>query len=204
MPKIVDHEEYRKELLEKCFNLFCQNGYQKVSMRAIAKEIGVSTGTLYHYFSSKEKILEEMVPWAIETNIGAFIRGARDDLSLQERLQTLADFWVDSGDFYQNLILLVIDMVRSGALPSEEVFLHFSHAYSLGIAQTLDVSISFSKVVFVHLLGIVFHSTVTPQQFNYKAEIAILQKILGELLKAGEVSESSFIEKMLQNGQKKD
>ena len=173
-------------------------------MRAIAKEVGVSTGTLYHYFSSKEKILEEMVPWAIETNIGAYMRGSSDDLSLQERLQTLADFWVDSGDFYQNLIPLFIDMVRSGNLPSEEVFSHFSHAYSLGIAQTLDVSISFSKVVFVHLLGIVLHFTVTPQQFNYKAEIAILQKILGELLKAGEVSESSFIEKMIQNEQKKD
>ncbi|NJL79674.1 MAG: helix-turn-helix transcriptional regulator, partial [Richelia sp. SM2_1_7] len=56
MPKIVDHEKYRKELLWKSFDLFAQKGYGSVTMREIAKELGVSTGTLYHYFPNKESL----------------------------------------------------------------------------------------------------------------------------------------------------
>ena len=57
MPKIVDHDEYRKELLERCFGIFSRKGFSNVTMREIVSEIGVSTGTLYHYFDTKEKII---------------------------------------------------------------------------------------------------------------------------------------------------
>ena len=53
MPKIVDRDRYRKELLNKCFDIFAEKGYSSVTMREIGSEIGVSTGTLYHYFPSK-------------------------------------------------------------------------------------------------------------------------------------------------------
>ena len=59
MPKIVDHEQYRKELLGKCFDLFAQKGYGSITMRQIAQGLGVSTGTLYHYFPSKQALFEQ-------------------------------------------------------------------------------------------------------------------------------------------------
>ncbi|PLZ35065.1 TetR family transcriptional regulator, partial [Fischerella thermalis WC542] len=61
MPKIVDHEQYRKELLMKSFDLFAQKGYAAITMRDIAKELGVSTGTLYHYFSNKKALFLQLV-----------------------------------------------------------------------------------------------------------------------------------------------
>ncbi|NEO26257.1 MAG: helix-turn-helix transcriptional regulator, partial [Kamptonema sp. SIO4C4] len=33
MPKIVDREEYRKEILLQSFELFAQKGYEAVTMR---------------------------------------------------------------------------------------------------------------------------------------------------------------------------
>jgi AcrR family transcriptional regulator len=61
MPKIVDHEQYRKELLAQSFDLFADKGYGNVTMRQMAKELGVSTGTLYHYFPSKEALFGQLV-----------------------------------------------------------------------------------------------------------------------------------------------
>ena len=61
MPKIVDRDQYRKELINKCFDIFSEKGYSSVTMREIASEIGVSTGTLYHYFPSKESLFEQLI-----------------------------------------------------------------------------------------------------------------------------------------------
>jgi AcrR family transcriptional regulator len=61
MPKIVDRESYRKELLNKSFDLFAEKGYSSITMREIALGIGVSTGTLYHYFPSKESLFEQLI-----------------------------------------------------------------------------------------------------------------------------------------------
>jgi AcrR family transcriptional regulator len=61
MPKIVDTEQYKKELLQKSFDLFAQKGYAALTTRELAQELGVSTGTLYHYFPSKAALFEELI-----------------------------------------------------------------------------------------------------------------------------------------------
>ena len=54
MPKVVDHDQQRSDLLAAAFDLFADRGYSATSMRALASGLGVSTGTLYHYFSGKD------------------------------------------------------------------------------------------------------------------------------------------------------
>ena len=76
MPKIVDHDRYRKELLSGCFTLFAERGYGSITMRQIAKALGVSTGTLYHYFPSKESIFMQLVQDSFERNISTFLAQA--------------------------------------------------------------------------------------------------------------------------------
>ncbi len=72
MPKIVDHDQYRKELLGKSFHLFAQQGYSAITMRQLAEGLGVSTGTLYHYFPSKQAIFEQMMLERIEHSLRTF------------------------------------------------------------------------------------------------------------------------------------
>jgi AcrR family transcriptional regulator len=61
MPKIVDVEQYRKELLLKSAELFAEKGYADLTTRELARELGVSTGTLYHYFPNKAALFEQLV-----------------------------------------------------------------------------------------------------------------------------------------------
>jgi AcrR family transcriptional regulator len=61
MPKVVDVEKQRKEILFKCFDLFAEKGYANVTTRQLCQEIGVSTGALYHYFPSKKALFEQLV-----------------------------------------------------------------------------------------------------------------------------------------------
>lgn len=49
--------ERRAEILETARNIIADKGIQGATLRAIADEANVSTGAIYHYFSSKEEIL---------------------------------------------------------------------------------------------------------------------------------------------------
>jgi AcrR family transcriptional regulator len=57
MPKIVDHEERRRELLAATWQVIARSGIIGATTREIAREAGVSTGVLAHYFADKEDIL---------------------------------------------------------------------------------------------------------------------------------------------------
>lgn len=57
MPKIVDKEARREEIAEKAAHLFFLEGYENTPVRAITEAAGISKGSFYDYFSSKEEIL---------------------------------------------------------------------------------------------------------------------------------------------------
>jgi AcrR family transcriptional regulator len=57
MPKIVDHEQRRRDILEATWRVIAQQGIEAATIREIAREAGFSNGVLSHYFTNKEDIL---------------------------------------------------------------------------------------------------------------------------------------------------
>jgi AcrR family transcriptional regulator len=51
-------EATRTRIVEAALRLFLENGYARTTMRAIAKEAGVSVGNAYYYFKSKEELVQ--------------------------------------------------------------------------------------------------------------------------------------------------
>jgi AcrR family transcriptional regulator len=52
-------EQTRAAIVEAALRLFREHGYEAATMRAIAREAGVSTGNAYYYFASKEELIQE-------------------------------------------------------------------------------------------------------------------------------------------------
>lgn len=61
MPKIVDHEAQRVKFAEAAMRLIARHGIEGVTMRAVAAEAGLSYGSLFHYFDSKDDLLMHAV-----------------------------------------------------------------------------------------------------------------------------------------------
>ena len=57
MPKIVDHDARRRELLDAVVRVIAEQGIEGATTRALARETGWSTGALAHYFSGTADIL---------------------------------------------------------------------------------------------------------------------------------------------------
>lgn len=112
MPKIVDHELYRKELLNQCFDLFAEKGYSAITTRQIAESLGVSTGTLYHYFPNKKALFEQLVEEICERDISLAMTELEGVQTPKERIGVLGRFLIKKQDYYVKWIYLLVDFCQ--------------------------------------------------------------------------------------------
>ena len=59
-------ERRRQEIICAALELFVSKGYAATKVTDIAKRVNMSTGLLFHYFESKEKLYEELVRMGLE------------------------------------------------------------------------------------------------------------------------------------------
>ncbi|MER6950162.1 TetR family transcriptional regulator C-terminal domain-containing protein [Nonomuraea sp. NPDC000554] len=57
MPKLIDHGRRRAELAEAAWRVILRDGVGHVSVRAVAAEAGLSTGSLRHVFKTQSELL---------------------------------------------------------------------------------------------------------------------------------------------------
>ncbi|GHV20010.1 hypothetical protein FACS1894174_01030 [Bacteroidia bacterium] len=53
----------KNQILQTALGLFLRNSYKEVSLRDIVKEVGLTKGAFYHYYTSKDQVFEEAVKY---------------------------------------------------------------------------------------------------------------------------------------------
>lgn len=61
MRVVKEHDERRNEIINTAAVLFMEKGYDRCSINDILNKIGIAKGTFYHYFKSKEDVLDAAV-----------------------------------------------------------------------------------------------------------------------------------------------
>ncbi|MEO3942388.1 TetR family transcriptional regulator C-terminal domain-containing protein [Paenarthrobacter nicotinovorans] len=57
MPKIVDAEARRQEVVQAVFRIIASDGLERASLREVADEAGLAVGSVRHYFASSDDLL---------------------------------------------------------------------------------------------------------------------------------------------------
>jgi AcrR family transcriptional regulator len=57
VPKIVDAEARRAEIVEAVFRIVAVDGLERASLREVADEAGLAVGSVRHYFAGSEELL---------------------------------------------------------------------------------------------------------------------------------------------------
>jgi AcrR family transcriptional regulator len=110
VPKIVDREQYRKQLLTASFELFAEIGYGKITMRQLAQKLGISTGTLYHYFPSKEAIFLQLVEELAHRDISNFMIQAESvPPDIRSRVRAILNFTKENRDYFSKQLMIGMD-----------------------------------------------------------------------------------------------
>lgn len=79
----------REELLSIAAGLFAERGLRATTVRDIADAAGILSGSLYHHFSSKEAIVDEILRGFLDSLFGEYRRIVDSGLSPRETLEQL-------------------------------------------------------------------------------------------------------------------
>lgn len=106
--------ETKECILNSALKVFSENNYHAASMAMIAKEAGVSKGTLYWHFDSKEELFREIVLSGLDYFNQKFINIAEEEISSEEKIYKIINFGVTTliensqmGDILRNNVQLV-------------------------------------------------------------------------------------------------
>ena len=86
LTKTPKGEQTRELILNSALDLLGEHGYEKTTMRAIARRAGVSLGNAYHYFSSKEHLIQAFYHRTHEEHLAATRATLKSDSGLKTRL----------------------------------------------------------------------------------------------------------------------
>ena len=79
MARSCEKEKKRERILKKSWELFKKNGYEEIKIERITKEVGISKGSFYTYFKTKEDVL-----FAILEKIEIEIENSINDIDTSE------------------------------------------------------------------------------------------------------------------------
>src|SRR6185295_9076521 len=93
-------EQTKAVILSSALDLLQQDGYEKTTMRAIAKKAGVSLGNAYHYFSSKEHLIQAFYHRLHEEHLNAVGPVLAAEKTLRARLMTVMSLKISTLEPY--------------------------------------------------------------------------------------------------------
>ncbi len=104
----------RRAILDAAVSVFARQGYHATRVSDIADEAGVAYGLVYHYFRSKEAVMNELFTerWSLLLAAGDQLMDGEQ--SPQDKLDSIAGFIIDSYRHDPDLMkVIIIEVTRA-------------------------------------------------------------------------------------------
>ena len=104
----------RRLILDAAVRVFARQGFHTCRVADIADEAGVAYGLVYHYFSSKEEILDTLFLERWDVMLEAISEVDASPRSPRDKLQAIAGFIVDSYRYDPEVMkVIVVEVTRA-------------------------------------------------------------------------------------------
>lgn len=134
-------------LVRGTYAAMAQQGAQQISLRGIAKELGVSPALLVYHFGSKDNLLIETMHWALASTVRRIQRKIADVEDPEEALAALMDGVFVSPRANRDYHLIYMDLVQyavrheSFNTLSALLHRHINDTYALVIRQGVEAGV---------------------------------------------------------------
>ena len=105
----------RRVILEAAVRVFARQGFHTCRVSDIADEAGVAYGLVYHYFTSKEEILDTLFLERWDVMLAAIVEVDESPRTPREKLHAIAAFIIDSYRHDPDLMKVIIVEVTRAA-----------------------------------------------------------------------------------------
>jgi AcrR family transcriptional regulator len=190
VPKVVDHEQRRRELAEAVWRVIRRNGVDGASVRTVAQEAGWSAGALRHYFRTQSKLLDfaiELAAEQIRQRVGALELADDPRRAVEQLLSELLP--LDEERCAENEVWLAFtaralidpqlrvrhaeidEALRAASLRAVEML-----GLPAGRVRTLE-----AERLHALLDGLALHAAMRPDRLPPRRIVAVLRRHLDEL-----------------------
>jgi TetR/AcrR family transcriptional regulator, fatty acid metabolism regulator protein len=196
-PRSANAIDKRRMILDAAIRVFAREGFHRCRVSDIANEAGVAYGLVYHYFRSKDEVLDTLFTERWTLLLEAIADVDARDLPIRENLHAIASFIVDS---YQNdpdlMKVIIVEVTRAANTFGRAHLPEISQAYE-GIAAIVrkaqedgafrtDISPEFATLCFYGaieqlLTAWIFEAIpATPDNFE-QAKLMVVETVCGGL-----------------------
>jgi AcrR family transcriptional regulator len=105
----------RRVILDAAVRVFADQGFHTCRVSDIADDAGVAYGLVYHYFSSKEQILDTLFLERWDVMLAAIAEADASERSPRDKLYAIAAFIIDSYRHDPELMKVIIVEVTRAA-----------------------------------------------------------------------------------------
>ena len=112
MPKIVDHEERKRDIMEMALAIFIEEGYANTKLANIADKCCIARTTLYQYFGNKDDIFKYAIKTFTDSlQVDYSTLGSRTDILPDEKLNMIILDIIDVCFTRRELLFLLLEFL---------------------------------------------------------------------------------------------
>jgi AcrR family transcriptional regulator len=153
----------RKLILDAAVRVFARQGFHTCRVSDIADEAGVAYGLVYHYFQSKDEVLDTLFLERWNVMLEAIAETDAQAIPAREKLHAIASFIIESYRHDPDLMKVIIVEVTRAANSFGAVHLaKISEAYGQisGIVEQAQKSGEFSDRVSAEFAAMAFYGAI--------------------------------------------
>jgi len=153
----------RRLILDAAVRVFARQGFHTCRVSDIADEAGVAYGLVYHYFQSKDEVLDTLFLERWNVMLDAIRETDAQDIAARDKLHAIASFIIESYRHDPELMKVIIVEVTRAANSFGAVHLaKISEAYGQisGIVQQAQQRGEFRDTVSAEFAAMAFYGAI--------------------------------------------
>jgi AcrR family transcriptional regulator len=153
----------RRTILDAAVRVFARQGFHRCRVSDIADEAGVAYGLVYHYFDTKEEILDTLFLERWELLLSAIADVDARDVGARDKLYEVASFIFDSYRYDPDLMkVIIVEVTRAANSFGDTHLAKIREAYEgiAAIVQKAQDAGTFKPTVTAQFAALAFYGAV--------------------------------------------
>ena len=154
----------RRMILDAAITVFARQGFHACRVSDVADEAGVAYGLVYHYFDSKEEILNTLFTERWQLMLDAIVQiDEAQDVPARDKLYLVASFIIDSYRHEPDLMkVIIVEVTRAANSFGRQHLDKIDEAYALiaAIVETARRDGSFKADISAQFAAMCFYGAI--------------------------------------------
>lgn len=175
MPKIVDHDQVRADIVARAVELFAEQGFGGLGIRGLAKAVGMAKSSIYYYFPTKEALIEAVIEAVVAQDVASLEGVIGNAGTFDERLDRAIAWTSDHEDRMATQIRILNEAAREQIWTDDGSVIG---TYVKGLSRVIGLNVAAARSFYLHILGVVLQRMVDGNRTSLRRELGAFADLL--------------------------